>query len=441
MDYEEALEWLYNIRRFGPDRTLVPTRHIFHLMGNPQEKYHKIHIGGTSGKGSTSAYTASILEAAGYKVGLYTSPHLEQFTERVKINGKEIPSEEVARIMTEIKPLFGEMLLYEEPMPLRFFDIVTAMAFQYFAEQKVDLAVLEVGLGGRLDATNIVDPLVSVITNIGYEHTNILGETLEEIAWEKAGIIKPGRPIVTATQNPSVLNVFLEKTNQVGTKLYHVGEDTKFEKQKGGIRGQHFNYHGLLDRYENLYTPILGDHQLINASTAITTVEALQTYKIKISEEAIRRGIREVYWPARLEIVLEEPLVVLDCAKDAEATKAVHNTIKNDFNSKKIIAVVSISSDKNISGMVYHISQLARHFILTTHSIKRRAADPELLAEEVTKNHKTYEILKEEEKAFQRALDLARKDEMVLVIGSVYLAGTARTFFKKLARNANIPLN
>jgi dihydrofolate synthase/folylpolyglutamate synthase len=435
MDYTEALNWLYNVNRFGPNRNLIPTRHLLYLMDRPEEKYKIIHIGGTNGKGSTSAYTASLLEEAGNRVGLFTSPHLEEFTERIKINGEDISQVEVARILTNIRPFFEKMLNYEEPMPLRFFDIVTALAFQYFAEEKVDFAVIEVGLGGRLDATNVVDPLVSIITNIGYEHTNILGEKLEEIAREKAGIIKPGRPIITATQNSDVLEVFEDKSKYAGSALFHVGEDTKFEKIEGNMKGQRFNYKGLYTALNNLFTPLLGVHQIINASTAITAVEALKTYNINVTERAIRQGVKKVRWPARLELVLDEPLVVLDCAKDAEATEAVRKTIQSDFETDKIIAVVSVSSDKNVPGMIYQISQIADHFILTTHSVMGRAADPQRLAEEVIKNDKTFEIIEEEYSAFERALKLSDHNGMILVIGSVYLAGTAKTFFNELRNN------
>jgi dihydrofolate synthase/folylpolyglutamate synthase len=404
-------------------------------MGRPEKKYKIIHIGGTNGKGSTSAYTSSILKEAGYRVGLFTSPHLEEFTERIKINGKDIPQEEVARILTNVRPFFEKMLTYEEPMPLRFFDIVTALAFQNFADKKVDFAVVEVGLGGRLDATNVVDPLASIITNIGYEHTNILGETLEEIAREKAGIIKPGRPIITATQNPSVLKVFKDKSKYAGATLFHVGEDTNFKKIKGNMKGQRFNYKGLFTAIDNLFTPLLGAHQIINASTAITAIEALKTYNINVPESAMRKGVKNVRWPARLELILNEPMVVLDCAKDAEATEAVRKTIQSDFETDKIIVVVSVSSDKKFPGMIYQISQIADHFILTTHSVMGRAADPERLAEEVIKNDKTFEIIEEEDRAFERALKLANHNGMILVIGSVYLAGTARTFFKELRKH------
>lgn len=433
MNYDEALNWLYNVRRFGPKRTLGPTRQILKLLGDPQNSFRSIHVGGSNGKGSTSAMIASILGATGAKVGLFTSPHLEDFRERVRVNGEYIPEEDVARLLSGIKPLFEEML--EQSMPLRFFDIVTAMAFQYFREMGVEYAVLEVGLGGRLDATNVVDPLVSVITNIGYEHTNILGETLVEIAGEKAGIIKPGRVLVTATRDNDVFRVFTEKTEELGAGVVHVGYDTYYTRTGSRLTGQTFDLHSLKE-YMGLSIPLLGDHQLLNAATAVAAVESLSRYGVEVPEEAIRLGLANVSWPARLEIVMTTPMVVLDCAKDAEAAEAVRRSIERDMKPRRIVAVVSMSSDKKIPGMIDSIAAVAERFIVTTHSVMGRAADPTVIAAEVERNGVPYEIIMDEMAAFKRALELAEDDDMVLVIGSVFLAGSARTFFREAARRA-----
>ena len=433
MNYDEALNWLYNVRRFGPKRTLGPTRQILKLLGDPQNSFRSIHVGGSNGKGSTSAMIASILGATGAKVGLFTSPHLEDFRERVRVNGEYIPEEDVARLLSGIKPLFEEML--EQSMPLRFFDIVTAMAFQYFREMGVEYAVLEVGLGGRLDATNVVDPLVSVITNIGYEHTNILGETLVEIAGEKAGIIKPGRVLVTATRDNDVFRVFTEKTEELGAGVVHVGYDTYYTRTGSRLTGQTFDLHSLKE-YMGLSIPLLGDHQLLNAATAVAAVESLSRYGVEVPEEAIRLGLANVSWPARLEIVMKKPMVVIDCAKDAEAAEAVRKSIERDMKPRRIVAVVSMSSDKKIPGMIDSIAAVAERFIVTTHSVMGRAADPTVIAAEVERNGVPYEIILDEMAAFKRALELAEDDDMVLVIGSVFLAGSARTFFREAALRA-----
>ncbi len=433
MDYDEALDWLYNVRRFGPERTLGPTHRILKLLGDPQGCFNSIHVGGSNGKGSTSAMIASILEAGGGRVGLFTSPHLEDFRERVKVNGEYIPKEDVTRLLSGIRPLFEDLL--EQSMPLRFFDIVAAMAFQYFRETGVEYAVLEVGLGGRLDATNVVDPLVSVITNIGYEHTNILGETLVEIAGEKAGIIKPGRVLVTATRDSEVFKVFTEKAEELGAEVVHVGYDTSYTRTGSSITGQTFDLHSLRE-YTGLSIPLLGDHQVLNAATAVAAVESLSRYGVEVPEEAIRLGLANVSWPARLEIVMKKPLVVLDCAKDAEAAEAVRRSIERDMKPRRVVAVVSMSSDKRIPRMIDSMAAVADQFIVTTHSVMGRAAEPAVIAAEVERNGKPYEIIMDEETAFKRALEMAEDDDMVLVIGSVFLAGSARTFFREAARRA-----
>ena len=429
MNYDEALGWLFNVRRFGPERTLGPTKHILELMGDPHKGYGTIHVGGTNGKGSTSAMIASILHAADYKVGLYTSPHLEDFRERIRVGGEMIPAEDVTRLLNEIEVLFNRMIDYPEPMPLRFFDIVTAACFKYFKEQGVDYGVIEVGLGGRLDATNVLNPLVSVITNIGFEHVNILGPTLEDIAYEKGGIIKPNSVLVTAEERDNVFNVFKEKADSIGTKVVRVTETTTSEKKSAFSDGQIFNLATENARYDALLIPLFGGHQIINAATAVSAVEELQKKDLAITDEAVRNGLRHVYWPARLEVVNKKPLVVLDCAKDAEATEAVRRTIQSDFSYGRLIAVVSMSSDKNIEGMIENIAQVADHFIITKHSVTARAAEPEVLIKEINKAGKTYQVQLESDIAFETAVNQAGEGDMVLVIGSVYLAGDARSYF------------
>ena len=430
MEYTEALDWLYNVRRFGPKRTLYPTGYILEHYGNPQRCFKSIHVAGSNGKGSTSAIIATIMQAHGYKVGLFTSPHLENFTERIKINGEEIPQTEVAKYLNEISIVLNAMLELPEPLPLRFFDIVTVMAFRYFADQEVDYAIIEVGLGGRLDATNIIESEVSVITNIGYEHTNILGETLTEIAYEKAGIIKPNSVIVTGENKAEVLRVFNEIAETKKTKMIHVQNQTSSKRICSGIEGQTFSLMTPDHQYPELHIPLIGHHQVLNASTAIIAVEVLD---FPISMNAVVEGLKMVSWPGRLEVVRKQPLLVLDCAKDAEATAAATKAIEEEFSYDRLIAIVSISSDKKIPPMIENIARIADHFILTTHSVERRAADPEYLGEEVNRNGRTFEIHEDQRKALENALKLAGENDMVLVIGSVYLAGDIRSLMKSIA--------
>ena len=429
MNIDEAMDWVYNVRRFGPDRSLKPTRKYLELLGNPQNSFKTIHIGGTNGKGSTSAYIAAILEAAGYKVGLYTSPHLERFNERIKINGVEISDKDAAYLLTESRTIFEKLIAYPESMPLRFFDILTGVCFKYFEEQRVDYGVIEVGLGGRLDATNVIEPLVSVITNIGYEHVNILGPTLEDIAFEKAGIIKPHTPVVTGETKKNILQVFEKTAEEENTEVIQVSDYAEYERIKASPEGQVFNLETQREEYHGLKTPLLGIHQIINAATAVTAIETLEQYGITIPRQAIIKGVKKVYWPGRLEVVHHNPAIVLDCAKDAEATEAVRETIISDLNDRRIIAVVSMSSDKNIEGMIENIAAFADAFIITKHSVTYRAAEPERLISEITKYDKEYKVVLDHDEAFREAYEMAKPEDMVLVIGSVYLAGDARRFY------------
>jgi dihydrofolate synthase/folylpolyglutamate synthase len=428
MNYAEALDWLFNVRRFGPDRTLGPTRQALGLLGDPHQGFKSIHVGGTNGKGSTSAMIASILGAAGYRVGLFTSPHLERFTERIRVGGEEIPEEDVVRLLGRIRPLFEEML--GQGMPLRFFDIVTILCFTYFRERAVDFAVLEVGLGGRLDATNVVDPLVSVITNIGLEHTEVLGDTLELIAGEKAGIIKPGRTLVTATADDSVFRVFKARADELGCRVVRVGYDTAYERLGMDMAGQRFSLRGLRGEYRGLSTPLLGDYQVVNAATAVAAVESLAEHGFAVPEDAVRRGLRDVHWPGRLEVVSTSPLVVVDGAKDEDATRAVRRTVERDIPHGRLVAVVSISSDKKIPAMMVNIAAVADLVLATDHGVMGRAADPRYLARLASESGKPSEVHPVAEDAFARALELAGPGGMVLVVGSVFLAGAARAYFR-----------
>lgn len=431
LNLDEAMDWVYNVRRFGPHRTLEPTKKFLELLDNPQKSFKSIHIGGSNGKGSTSAYIASILKAAGYKIGLYTSPHLERFNERIKVNGVEISDEDAARLLTDSRTIFEKMIAYPEPMPLRFFDIITGVCFKYFKEQKVDFGVIEVGLGGRLDATNAIEPLVSVITNIGYEHVNILGPTLEDIAYEKAGIIKHNTPVVTGESNENILDVFRKVAEENNTELIEVAEYAEYNRTSTSTEGQVFDLETQEEQYTGLKTPLLGIHQIVNSATAVTAIEALTQHGITIPKKAIVQGVRKVYWPGRLEVIHQKPAVILDCAKDAEATEAVRKTIQSDLNDRHIIAVVSISSDKNIEGMIENVAAVAAEFILTKHSVTYRAAEPERLITEIKKYDKPYEVILDHDEAFKRSIEKAGPEDMVLVIGSVYLAGDARGFYSR----------
>jgi dihydrofolate synthase/folylpolyglutamate synthase len=418
-DYEATVEKIFNLRKFGGMKLgLERIRETCKQLGNPQENYKVIHVAGSNGKGSTVTIIASILRAAGYSVGTYTSPHLSRFTERIAVDGKEIPETDVVRLFDEI----CEIECGEKPS---FFEVTTAMAFKRFAEQNVDFAVIEVGLGGRLDATNIVKPAVSVITNIALEHTEILGDTLEKIAVEKAGIIKDGVPLVTATQNISVYNIFKERCKEKGCRMFRVGEDLKFERTGGNLDRQEFSFSGLND-YEKLKLPLLGEHQLHNAAAAIGAIEALSLGGTKISEKAVRKGLASIKWPGRLEIVQRNPLVVLDCAKDVLGMESLRKAVQDTFDYDKMTAVISISDDKKIGLMLEQILPITDRVIATRHRVRGRAVEPSVIVNMARKSGKNAEVVDDVRGAVKKALKIAGKNDLVLVTGSVFTVGEAR---------------
>jgi dihydrofolate synthase/folylpolyglutamate synthase len=429
--YKETVEWLFGIQRFGSKLGLVNIRHLLGQLGDPQESFKSIHITGTSGKGSTTAMISSILHATGHRVGMFTSPHLSSFTERIRVNGEPIPPGEVVRIVDEIRPHVEEMAETEGLRHPTFFEVITGIAFKYFSEQGVDFAVLEVGMGGRLDATNVVQSLVSVITNVSLEHTYVLGDTVLEIAEKKAGIIKKGGVLITATEDDAVYDLFSDICKEEGSRIFRVGGDIRFKKLRANLEGQWFQYNGLSHRLGELFIPLIGRHQLVNASTAVGAIEALGLHSIQIPEEAIVKGLRRVSWPGRLEVMQESPLVVLDSAKDTEAARAARDAILEEFTYNRLIAVVSISSDKNIPEMIGHLAQIVDHFIVTTHRVMGRAAEPSVITGEVEKHSRSYQIIPSVKDAVEAAVEMAEENDMVIVVGSVFLVGEARELWHK----------
>lgn len=357
---------------------------------------------------------------------MFTSPHLSSFNERIIISRRQIPSEDVIRIVGELKPLAEQMARDPNLRHPTFYEVVTALAFKYFEEQEVDFAVLEVGMGGKLDATNVVHALVSVITNVSLEHTEVLGKTVLEIADKKAGIIKKNGVLITATKDDDVFNLFSKICEQNNSNIFRVRKDIFFNKMESSLEGQKFNLEGLFNRFDELFIPLLGEHQLFNAASAIGAVEALKFHGIKILRESIDNGLRSVSWPGRLEIMQRRPLVVLDCAKDSEAARAVKEALLGYFSYERLIAVVSISSDKNIPEMIEHFAQVVDHFVITSHRVMGRAAEPSLIAKEVEKHSKPYEIVMGVKDAVKKAMEQASDSDMVIVLGSVFLVGEAR---------------
>jgi dihydrofolate synthase/folylpolyglutamate synthase len=434
MNYEESLDWLFGMSRYGAERGLEPMFHLMTLLGDPHDSFISIHVTGTNGKGSTSAMASSILTEFGFRVGLFTSPHLERFTERIKVDGEEIMEDEVARLATLIRPMVEEMAEKSPPLFLRFFDVVTAIAFKYYQEKGIDYAVLEVGMGGTLDATNVVDAPVSVITNVGLEHTNILGETVLAIAEKKAGIIKPGGTLITATADNQVYQYLSGVCNRLGSKIYRVGEDIIYRKLFSDLDQECFTLQGLSHNFEELCIPLLGRHQITNASTAVASVEALKL-DLENLPESIKCGLMKVEWPGRLEIVGKSPLVILDCAKDPYAAKALREALTEEFKFDRLTFVISISDDKNIHAMIQELTKVGDRFIATRHKVMGRAVDPHVISAEVTRHGKPCDIIPDPYEAIYQALEASNDRDLVCITGSVFLVGDARSILKPKKRN------
>lgn len=420
-DYQRSLDYLYGLEKFGMIFGLEKVKAILEAIGNPHLEIQTIHIGGTNGKGSTAAMIASILQQEGYHVGLYTSPHLIRFTERIKVDGREIDQEVVAELTQWIREKIEASGVAP---PFTFFDFTTAMALLYFKQKRVDLAILEVGLGGRLDSTNVVDPLLSIITNVSKDHEEVLGKTLLKIAYEKAGIIKKGRPLITAVSQPHILRFFSKICKEKGSPLYRVGKEFSYVLCEEG----HFHYRGLYRKLWDLTVNLHGPHQIINAVTALGAMEVLDELGYVVSNEAMIHGLARVEWPGRLEMVCSSPRVFLDGAHNPAGALVLKESLQKEFEYQRLILIVGIMRDKNYKFILKTLAPIADHLILTQPNIPR-AASPELLQRALAQNREKVEIIQDVQKAIDRGLSMATSDDLLCITGSLYTVGEARAYF------------
>jgi dihydrofolate synthase / folylpolyglutamate synthase len=435
INYERAPEYPY-----GESLRLERVRNFLLGLSSPQDSFKCIHVAGSKGKGSTCAFIAYILKEAGFKVGLYTSPHLSDFRERIRIlvrqrssapacRSKEefegmISKRSLAGLVTRLKPAIDKYNRVSKYGPLSFFEVYTALAFVYFKERDVDFAVLETGLGGRLDATNTVKPLVCAITPISYEHTHILGNTLKEIAAEKAGIIKSYQrssapalklTVISAPQEREARRVIQARCRQVGAEFYEVGKDIKFQKRSG-----RFKVLTPLGEYNNLGTKLLGVHQVINATVAVGVADALRRYNKQIQPVSVRKGLCATVWPGRCEIAGRNPLVVLDGAQNAASAGVLKKAVRDNFKYKKLILVLGISADKDIKGICRQLRGLADKVILTRSNSPRAAAFESMAG--YLKGADLY-LSRSVKEAKKIAESLANKEDLILVCGSLFVVG------------------
>ncbi|MGQ9508294.1 MAG: bifunctional folylpolyglutamate synthase/dihydrofolate synthase [Thermodesulfobacteriota bacterium] len=420
-EYQQALDYLYSLEKFGMIFGLEKVEAILKAIGNPHHEIQTIHIGGTNGKGSTAAMIASILQKEGYHVGLYTSPHLIRFTERIKVDGREIDQEEVAELTVWMRERIETSGIRP---PFTFFDFTTAMALLYFKQKRVELGILEVGLGGRLDSTNVVDPLISIITNVSKDHEEVLGNTLFKIAYEKAGIVKKGRPLITAASQPQILRFFSTLCQEKGSSLYRVGKEFRFVPCEEG----HFHYQGLQRKFWDLRINLRGTHQIVNAVTALGASEILDELGYRVSNEAMIDGLSSVQWPGRLEMVCPSPRVFLDGAHNPAGAIVLKEFLEKEFEYDHLILILGIMKDKNYKAILRSLAPLADHIILTQPNISR-AASPFLLQKALGQNGKKAEVIEGIQKAIDRGLSMASSKDLLCITGSLYTVGEARAYF------------
>lgn len=431
MKYEEALEYISQTNKFGIRLGLENIGKLLELLGNPQETLNIIHIAGTNGKGSVCSFVSNILRESGYKVGLYTSPYLETFTERIRVNGENIPQDDVARIIELIKEKIEIMVEEGYAYPTEF-EVVTAMAFYYYSEQKVDFVALEVGLGGRYDATNVITKsLVSVIASISLDHTGILGDTIEKIAYEKAGIIKENGVVLVYDQTDEAKDVIKSVCNEKKAEYIEVNFDDVNIK-KSDINSQIYDCTVMKEIYKDLEIKLIGEHQINNSILAMSVIKYLKDIKLaNISEESIRKGLITTKWPGRIEKIKENPIFIIDGAHNEDGAKSLAKALDKNFKERKLTLLIGMLEDKDIDSV---LDILLPHFnkVITTTPSNPRAINSDVLKGKVLKYVDDVTSKHEIEDAVNYTLETSNKDDVIISAGSLYMIGTVRTLVKKL---------
>ncbi|HLC06244.1 MAG TPA: folylpolyglutamate synthase/dihydrofolate synthase family protein [Anaerolineales bacterium] len=447
--FQESLDYLYSFIDYSVERSyryspdvfdLARVRELLRSVGDPQHAFHTFHVAGTKGKGSVSALLASSLRAAGYRTGLYTSPHLLRFAERIQVDGQEIPEGSIVELVGNLRPKVAAV------PGLTTYEIVTALGFMHFHREQVDCAVVEVGLGGRLDATNVLQPNVSVITSLSYDHMHLLGDTLSEIAREKAGIIKPDVPVVLAPQQREAELVVESVAREMGSPLVRVGRDWLFAPGSRGLSGQSLSVWSaaeqpLMDAYvqsagdeewapPRFEIPLLGYHQVVNAATAYAALQVGNDHGLRVSANSIRQGFRSVTWPGRFQILSRSPTVVVDSAHNRDSALKLRIALDDYFPGRPVTLVFGASGDKDIPGMLDELAPRISRLIVTQ-AVHPRAADPDETAELGRGHGLRVEVAVPVAEALERALARPRPDEVILAAGSLFVAGEVLAAWNK----------
>jgi len=435
LTYDEALAYLaqfinYEARQpvsYVPEHFNVQDFAAFlQTLGSPHLAFPSVHIAGSKGKGSTAALVASMLSQAGLRTGLFTSPHLVTIRERVQIDRQLISREEFAALVSELQIRVDETVLTHQRRFRTFFELTTALAFLYFARHQVDIAVVEVGLGGRLDTTNVLTPQVAVLTPIGLEHTRLLGDTLSAIAGEKAGIIKPHSCVVSAPQAPEVVEVFARRCQDQDATLLLAARDFQWHVDMATCHGNRLHFDGCGQHLQDLHLPLLGRHQATNAAVAVAVVSQLQQQGWPITQEHIRQGLAHVRWEGRMEVLSRAPWVLLDGAHTVEAAVCLRQALAELFPRQRVSFVLSLSRDKRIADMIATLAPVA-HAVIVTHFDSPRSCDPHFLVELVRQHGVTVQIEPDPVVALAQARRQAQAMDVICVTGSLSLVGAIKT--------------
>lgn len=427
-DYEQMLRVRYNSDTFSLDRM----RLLLKRLGNPHEKLRAVHIAGTKGKGSTATMLASMLQACGHTVGLYVSPHICDIRERITINGQKIPRTDLTKLIARVAPHVEKM---KETRPT-FFEIMTAMAFLYFREQNVDIAVVETGLGGRLDSTNVLLPEVCGLTSISMDHMHQLGNDLADIAREKAGIFKKDVPAVSVPQHPTAKRVLKKIAAESKTKLFFTGEEIEFSYRVESSRQDGCHTRVCLttphSRFEHLPVPVLGEHQALNCGLALALLDQLKRKGMKIDDARAIEGLRNVYLPGRMEIIHRDPRVLVDGAHNAASIQALIRGIGQHIPYDSMVMIFGCAADKDIRGMMEQLVTGADKVIFTRAAGNARAADPKDLAEMYAEmsDGRIAQVAESLPQALSIAASAVHREDLICVTGSFYLVGEAKTLLE-----------
>ena len=421
MNYEETIAYIHSAYWKGTKDGLSRTRELLERLGNPQDELRFIHVAGTNGKGSTCAMLASILQAAGYKTGLYTSPFVNRFNERIALNGTPISDEDLVNVFERIRPIVDAM-----EYPPSEFELITCAAMLYYREQQCDVVVLEVGMGGEFDSTNVIKtPLLTIITSMGFDHMKYLGNTMTEIASAKAGIIKPGGTTLIYGENPEADQVFRETCARVGSRLV-VTEYSRIIDHSHTLRGHDLSF----GPYAHIRLPLIGSHQVKNAAVVLSAVEELQKKGLTIPAEAVYEGMSKVQWPARMELLSEEPVFLLDGGHNPHGFHAAAATLRELFPDQKVTVMMGVMADKDHGDMIRELLPLAKRFI-TVRPDSPRSMTAEELAEEIRALGGEAEPAGSVENGVQKLLNEAKPEDVLLAIGSLYMSGAVRAAMGK----------